>query len=92
MSSATPAELCYRRPIWTPGSLPRAVAMRLEGEYEAEQRCLAGQISGDARREARYEAQKRHFARVETLLDQARHRPAVDRRRDPLPGAARHPP
>lgn len=57
------------------GSLPVAVAMRLEEEYEKEQRRLAGRLSGDALREARYKAQKRHFARVDSLLDQARHGP-----------------
>ncbi|MDH7487058.1 MAG: hypothetical protein QHJ81_12375 [Anaerolineae bacterium] len=57
------------------GSLPYAVVARLEEEYEAEQRRLARQFSGHALREARYQAQKRHFARMDDLLDQVLYGP-----------------
>jgi REP element-mobilizing transposase RayT len=57
------------------GSLPVAVAMRLQEEYEEEQRRLAQQHDGQALRQARYEAQKRHFGRIDRLLDQALHGP-----------------
>jgi len=90
MSSATPQELRYFRrnlphyhlpdatyfiTIRLAGSLPRAVVMRLQQEYEEEQRRLARQFSGEALRAARYQAQKRHFGRVDRLLDQALHGP-----------------
>ncbi|MCX7853492.1 MAG: hypothetical protein N2383_11990 [Caldilineales bacterium] len=57
------------------GRLPVAVAMRLQEEYKAELRGLAQQFGGDARRETRYGAQRRHFGRMDALLDQARHGP-----------------
>ncbi len=57
------------------GSLPLAVVMRLREELDEEQRRLARQFSGEALRQARYEAQKRHFGRVDRLLDQALHGP-----------------
>lgn len=57
------------------GSLPLEAAARLQAEYEEEQRRLEHQFSGKALYEARYQAQKRHFARIDGLLDQDLHGP-----------------
>ncbi|MCA2000322.1 MAG: transposase [Chloroflexi bacterium] len=53
------------------GSLPFEAAQRLREEYEAEERRLKRELSGKALYEARYQAQKRYFARVDKVLDQA---------------------
>lgn len=57
------------------GSLPFEVVARLQEEYEEEQRRLVQRFSENALHEARYQAQKRHFARIDGLLDQALHGP-----------------
>lgn len=57
------------------GSLPFEVVKRLQEEYEAEERRLRQQLSGSALYEARYQAQKRYFARVDGMLDKALHGP-----------------
>ncbi len=53
------------------GSLPAQVMARLEEEYEAERRRLAERFRGRSLREAWYQARKRHFARVDGMLDRA---------------------
>lgn len=57
------------------GSLPLQVFQRLEEEYQAELHRLEKVRSGAQLVAARYAAQKRHFARFDSLLDQARHGP-----------------
>ena len=57
------------------GSLPFEIVARLQEAYEEEQRRLARQFSGNALREARHQAQKRYFARIDGLLDQALYGP-----------------
>jgi REP element-mobilizing transposase RayT len=57
------------------GSLPVVALLRLQEEYEANLRRLERIFSGAALASARYQEQKRHFARVDALLDQAFHGP-----------------
>ncbi len=57
------------------GSLLLAVVTRLQEELEEEQRRLERRFSGEALGQARYEAQKRHFGRVDRLLHHALHGP-----------------
>ncbi|MEZ0395710.1 MAG: transposase [Anaerolineales bacterium] len=57
------------------GSLPLEALQRLEEQIQDELRRLEASLSGAALFAARYEAQKRHFARFDSMLDQARHGP-----------------
>lgn len=57
------------------GSLPLEVVKRLQEEYENEVLRLERQFSGKALYEARYQEQKRYFARVDKALDQALYGP-----------------
>jgi putative transposase len=57
------------------GSLPVEAVLRLQEEYEANLRRLERLFSGEALASARYQEQKRHFARMDALLDQALHGP-----------------
>jgi REP element-mobilizing transposase RayT len=57
------------------GSLPFEAIQRLREEYEAEICRLGAQFSGAVLYEARYQAQKRYFARVDSVLDKALHGP-----------------
>lgn len=57
------------------GSLPQEVVARLEEEHEAELRRLGRTLRGAALATARYQEQKRHFARVDALLDRAGYGP-----------------
>ncbi|MBV6393576.1 MAG: hypothetical protein KPEEDBHJ_02818 [Anaerolineales bacterium] len=51
------------------GSLPVEVWKMLKEEYEREKCALAGKYKGKELQEERYNAQKRHFARFDKLLD-----------------------
>jgi len=57
------------------GSMPVEAVLRLQEEYEVNLRRLGWIFSGAALASARYQEQKRHFARMDTLLDQALHGP-----------------
>lgn len=56
-------------------SLPWEAVRRLQEQYEAEIRRLEQTLSGAALAEARYHEQKRHFGRMDELLDRALHGP-----------------
>lgn len=51
------------------GSLPVEVWKKLKEEYEIEKRLLSHKFKGKELDEERYNAQKRHFARYDALLD-----------------------
>lgn len=57
------------------GSLPVETVQRLQEKHEAELRRLKQNLTGAALHQARYEEQKRHFARLDALLDRAAHGP-----------------
>ncbi len=57
------------------GSLPYEVVARLEEERQRQLRLLEQMLSGAALQAARYEEQKRHFARVDALLDRVLYGP-----------------
>ena len=57
------------------GSLPVEVVQRFQQEHEAELRRLEQTLSGAALHQARQEAQKRYFDRLDALLDRALHGP-----------------
>ncbi len=57
------------------GSLPAEVVARLQKERDDETRRLTDQSRGMERRQARREARKRYFARLDALLDRAQHSP-----------------
>ncbi len=54
------------------GSLPVEVWKRLKEEYEREKRLLSDKFKGNELLEERYNAQKRHFARLDKFLDQSK--------------------
>jgi hypothetical protein len=56
-------------------SLPAEAVLRLQEEYEANLRRLEQKFSGAALVSARYQEQKRYFARIDALLDRALHGP-----------------
>jgi len=57
------------------GSVPVEAVLRLQEEYEANLRRLERLFSGEVLASACYQEQKRHFARMDALLDQGLHGP-----------------